>query len=325
MIISKTPFRISFFGGGSDYPDWYLKNGGRVLSTTINKYLYISLKKLPKFFPHNYRISYSRVECVKKVSDIKHIAIREVLKRNLNRIKCEINCISDLPARSGIGSSSTFSVGLLNAVYNFNRKKISKENLYKKAIYLERDILNENVGSQDQIAAAVGGLNSIEFNKNGKIHIRKINCKKSRIIEFQNKLLLFYTGKQRKASSIAKEHIDTIKKKKLDMSYFSNLALEAEKILLSNKNLDILGELLHESWEKKKKISTKISSSKIDDYYNIAKKSGALGGKILGAGGGGFLLIFCNEKKKNIIKKNLNFLENIDFSFEAKGSRIINL
>ena len=145
------------------------------------------------------------------------------------------------------------------------------------------------------------------------------------MIEFQNKLLLFYTGKQRKSSLIAKEHINTIKKKTVDMSYFSDLALEAEKIFLSNKNLDILGELLHESWEKKKKISTKISSCKIDEYYNIAKKSGALGGKILGAGGGGFLLIFCNEKKKNTIKKNLNFLENIDFSLETKGSRIINL
>lgn len=325
MIISKTPFRISFFGGGSDYPDWYLENGGRVLSTTINKYLYISLKELPKFFPHNYRISYSRIECVNNISEIKHIAVREVLKRYLNKYKCEINCISDLPARSGIGSSSTFSVGLLNAVYNFQGKKISKKDLYKKAIHLERNILNENVGSQDQVAAAVGGLNSIEFNKNGKIHIRKINCKRSRVIEFQNKLLLFYTGKQRKASSIAKEHINTIKKKTVNMSYFSDLALEAEKIFLSNKNLDILGELLHESWEKKKKISTKISSSKIDEYYHIAKKSGALGGKILGAGGGGFLLIFCNEKKKNIIKKNLNFLENIDFSLEKEGSRIINL
>lgn len=325
MIISKTPFRISFFGGGSDYPDWYLKNGGRVLSTSINKYLYISIKKLPKFFPHNYRISYSRVECVKKISEIKHNAIREILKNYLNNIKCEINCISDLPARSGIGSSSTFSVGLLNSVYNFKGNKISKTNLYKKAIHLERILLNENVGSQDQVAAAVGGLNSIEFNKNGKINIRNITFRKSRMMEFQNKFLLFYTGMQRKASTIAKNHIDTIKKKTINMNYFSDLALEAEKILLSNKNLDILGELLHESWEMKKKISNKISNGKIDEYYSIAKKSGALGGKILGAGGGGFLLIYCNEKKKNIIKKNLNFLENIDFSFENKGSSIINL
>ena len=210
-------------------------------------------------------------------------------------------------------------------MYNFKGNKISKTNLYKKAIHLERILLNENVGSQDQVAAAVGGLNSIEFNKNGKINIRNITFRKSRMMEFQNKFLLFYTGMQRKASTIAKNHIDTIKKKTINMNYFSDLALEAEKILLSNKNLDILGELLHESWEMKKKISNKISNGKIDEYYSIAKKSGALGGKILGAGGGGFLLIYCNEKKKNIIKKNLNFLENIDFSFENKGSSIINL
>lgn len=324
MIISKTPYRISFFGGGSDYPDWYLKNGGEVLSTTIDKYLYLCVKKLPNFFNYNYKITYSKIENVNTIDQIKHSAVREFLKRNFAKSRYEINCISDLPARSGIGSSSTFSVGLINAVSFLEGKKLSKKKLYQKAIELERDHLNENVGSQDQVATACGGMNNIIFHKSGEIKVKKLELNKKRLKSFQDRFILMYTGQQRKASTIAKEHINVINKENFNMQYFSDLAKEAKNILVSNRNLDEIGELLDLSWKKKKEISAKISNSLIDEYYLDAKKNGVIGGKILGAGGGGFLLLYCSPNHKEKILRKLNYMQSVDFNFEKKGSHIIN-
>ena len=322
MIITKTPYRISFFGGGSDYPKWYRKFGGSVLSTTIDKHIYISCRYLPGFFKHKYRIVWSKIENVTDINEIKHHAIKNLLKYLKFKKGLEIHYDGDLPARSGMGSSSSFVVGLMKTIMSINKKKISQQNLGKKAIFFEQNVLNEVVGSQDQIAASVGGLNKIKFNKNGSIKVKKIKQNNNLKILEKN-LLLIYTSINRTAHEIASSYVNNLTKSK--KKYIESIIThvnEGEKILKTG-NIDDFGELLHSSWMLKKKLSSAISNSKIDDLYNHALISGASGGKLLGAGGGGFLLLYMKKKYRKKFFLKSKKLINIPFKFSNIGSEVI--
>lgn len=323
MIISRTPFRISFFGGGTDYPVWYRENGGAVLATTINKYSYITCRYLPPFFEHKYRIVYSKTEHIKRISEIEHPSVRECLKYMNIKKGVEIHHDGDLPARTGLGSSSSFTVGLLNALYALKGNMITKRRLALDAIRIEQGPMKENVGSQDQVLAAFGGLNLVKFGGQHQIDVQPVTLSFQRLKLFQDNLLLFYTGLSRKASEIAKEQIKNIPYKKRELKAIYQMVEEAVNILNGNNDLLPFGKLLNEYWRLKKKLSLKISNPLIDDIYNAALKSGAVGGKLLGAGGGGFLLIFAKPQIHAKIKKRLKNFLCVPFRFENLGSQII--
>ena len=324
MIISKTPYRISFFGGGSDYPSWYLKNGGSTLSTTIDKYIYISCRYLPPFFEHKYRIVWSHIEIVKELNQIKHRAVREMLKYFKIKNGLEIHYDGDLPARSGMGSSSVFVVGLMNLFNSYQGKKITNKMLAKKSIYFEQKILNDCVGSQDQIAAAYGGFNKITFKIGGEFNVRRISIKKKVLKKLNSNLMLLYTGFKRTAHDIAKSYVNKLSKsKKSHIIEICSFVKESEKLLKEGNNLNDFGKLLHESWREKKSLSSSISNSSIDDIYNTAMKKGALGGKLLGAGGGGFLLMYVPQPRQKNLLKHFDKLINVPFKFSSQGSKIL--
>ena len=323
MIVSKTPYRISFFGGGTDYPAWYLKNGGAVISTTIDKYIYITCRTLPPFFEHKYRIIWSLNEKVKKINQIKHKPTKEMLKIFNIKNGLEIHYDGDLPARSGMGSSSVFVVGLMNALNNYLGVKIDKKILSKKSIIFEQKNLNEVVGSQDQIAAAYGGFNKITFKKNGNFFVNNFSLKNKNIMTLNKNLILLYTGLERSAHKIAKSFVHKLQtSKKHHIKEIASFVKEGEKIL-KHGNCDDFGKLLHHSWIEKKSLSPLITNSSIDKIYNLAMKKGALGGKILGAGGGGFLIFYVPHYKQKAFLKCFNKLINIPFSFSNEKSRII--
>ncbi len=321
MIISKTPYRISLFGGGTDLPEWYLENGGIVLSSSIDKYLYIAFRKLHPYFDFKSRVTYSKIEEVNSNNQIKHPSVKACL--NLMKIKdgIDIHYYADLPARSGMASSSAFTVGLLNALYAYKKKKISKKNLSLKAIHVEQNILKEHVGSQDQVIVSHGGMNIINFNTNGKFTISKLNISKQKLKKLNKKFMLFFTGVTR----ISPEIIKTYKIKKLhhQLNETMDITRNAINILKSHKSLDEIGLLMNKAWSIKKTFSSKVSNSDIDDLYNLGIKSGALGGKILGSGGGGFILFYVPEHlQKNFLLK-LRKLTFIKANFENIGSSII--
>lgn len=322
MIISKTPYRISFFGGGTDYPEWYLRNGGQVLSTTIDKYIYITCRHLPPFFKHSIRIVYSKIEYCNNMNQIQHPIVKSILKELNIKNNIEIHYDGDLPARSGIGSSSSFTVGLLKCLYEYKNLKISKQKLLKKSIYIERNLNKEFVGSQDQSAATYGGFNHIRFLQNGDIKIKKINFTRNELKKLQNKLLLFHTGIFRIADKISKTYV---KKLPLKINELDKINGHVEKALdlLKNKKFDDFGQLLDETWYHKKEISKNISNSKIDEIYKEAIQSGALGGKLLGAGGGGSILFYVPEKKQKNFLRKFKKLTHIPFKFDSQGSNII--
>lgn len=323
MIISKTPYRISFFGGGSDYPEWYNQFGGEVISSTINKYLYISCRELPDFFNHKYRIVYSRVEEVRRIADIKHKVVRSALIKKKIKNNLEIHYDGDLPSRSGMGSSSSFVVGLLNVLNEFNNLRLDKLSLAKESIDFEQLILKECVGSQDQVASSFGGFNSISFNKVGSFKVSKIDNKKKFQAKLINNLVLLYTGKQRTAEIIAKKFVNKITTSKKTEIRSILECVSVAKDLIKKMQVNEFGLLLDESWKMKKKLHKNISNTEIDNFYNLAKKNGALGGKILGAGGGGFFLFYVPIEKRVFFLKKMNFLTNIPFKFEDSGSQII--
>ncbi len=298
MIISKTPFRISLFGGGTDYPEWYHKNGGSVLATAIDKYCYISCRHLPPFFDHKHRIVYSKVESVKEIEEIEHPSVRAVLSTLGTSAGLEIHHDGDLPARSGLGSSSSFTVGLINVINAMKGLQTSKNDLAKQAIYIEQEILKENVGSQDQILAAFGGFNKIDFNADDSFNITPVIINKDLTDKLQDHMLLFFTGLSRYASDIAKAKIANIKNNFRELSQMKEMVNEGLSILHRPSDpIKDLGKLLHESWKLKRSLSTKVSTSQIDEIYETGIKAGAIGGKILGAGGGGFILFFCCARK----------------------------
>jgi D-glycero-alpha-D-manno-heptose-7-phosphate kinase len=323
MIISRTPFRISFFGGGTDYPVWYKENGGAVLSTTIDKYCYITLRYLPPFFLHKYRIVNSKVEMVNDINEILHPAARAILQfLNIDK-GIEVHHDGDLPARSGLGSSSAFTVGMLHSLYALKGQIPSKEKLAKESIHIERDILGENVGAQDQTAAAFGGFNKICFSGNDEIKVLPIILPDGRIKEFKNHLMLYFTGLSRTASEIAKTQIENTPDKKRELNFMCQMVDEGIKILSENKDICDFGRLLHETWLLKKSLTDKISTSEIDKIYGRAMAAGAIGGKLLGAGGGGFMVLFVPPEKQALVREQLKDLLEVDFDFEKDGSRII--
>ncbi len=322
MIIAKTPYRISFFGGGSDYPGWYKKHGGQVLSTTINKHNYISCRYLPPFFEHNLRLVYSIVEEVKVRNDLDHPSAREVLKfLNLER-DLEIHYDGDLPGRSGTGSSSSFTVGLLNTLYAFLGERVNSKRLAEEAIHIEQNLISETVGSQDQIAAAYGGFNHIKFNADGSFDVSKVEADNSRINILDSRIMLFFTGISRYAETVAKTYVDDISNKDLQIHSMSSMVDQGIEIV-EHGNLDDFGQLLHEAWQKKKELSSEVSNNDIDYIYEKAKKNGAIGGKISGAGGGGFMFFYVSEGREEDLKEALKELTHVPFSFENEGSSII--
>jgi D-glycero-alpha-D-manno-heptose-7-phosphate kinase len=323
MIISKTPFRISFFGGGTDYPEWFNKEGGQVLSTTFDKYCYVTSRFLPPFFEYKYKISYSIIENVKNIFQIKHPVIKAAIKELKLDKGLEIHVNSDLPARSGLGSSSAFTVGVLNSLYSLKNKNISKNLLAIEAIKIERDILKENVGLQDQIATAYGGFNIINFKKNKNFTVEPIKISIERKNMLNNHLMLFFTGFARTATIIAKDQIKNIKNNREQLLKMRSMVVEAKNILLSKKNICEFGDMLNIAWNLKKSLSSQISNDQIDEIYNIALKAGAIGGKLMGAGGGGFMLLFAEPSKQEKVRNSLKKFIHVPFKFETNGSQII--
>lgn len=323
MIISRTPFRISFFGGGTDYPDWYNKNSGAVISTTINKFCYITCRKLPPFFSYKYRIRYHAKEETKTINAIQHPSVKACIKSLNIKDGLEIVHHADLPARSGLGSSSTFTVGMLHALNTYNQKIISKRRLAYDAINIEQNIIKEHVGSQDQTNAAFGGFNHIEFKPNNKIEVNPIILSQKKQYILRSHLMLFFTGFPRTASDISKHQIEAIKNNMIDLSENLNMVSVAKKLLEKNNFIKKFGNLLHEQWLIKKSYTNKISNSAIDKIYNTGIKSGAYGGKLLGAGGGGFILFIADPKHHNKIKRNLIKLLHVPVDMESLGSQIV--
>jgi len=324
MIISKTPFRISFFGGGTDYPVWIREHGGAVLGTTIDKYAYITCRYLPPFFEHKYRIVYSQMENVESIVDIDHPSVRECIRFSNIESGLEIHHDSDLPARSGLGSSSTFTVGLLNSLNALKGEFRSKKKLAKDAIHVEQDLIAENVGCQDQIHAAYGGFNHIKYLQDGSFTVSPVIIKPETTRELQDHCLLFFTGFSRFASEIASEQIKKTPEKKNELIIMQEMVNEALKILAGeNVNIGDFGKLLHESWKIKRSLTNKITNDAIDSIYDIAIKTGAVGGKLLGAGGGGFILFIARPELHESIRHKLKDLLNVSFKFENTGSSII--
>ncbi len=323
MIISKTPFRVSFFGGGTDYPVWLKHHKGAVLATTIDKYCYIFTRRLPPFFEFRSRILYSFIELVKENKHIKHPSVRECLKFMSIKDGIEIHHDGDLPARTGLGSSSSFTVGLLNTLYALKGRIISQDELARVAIKVEQELLKENVGSQDQICAAIGGFNLIEFNNNKDFHVTPITVNPKRLKEFQSHLMLMYTGLSRTASEIAATLVKTSHRKTKELQTIYDFVFDGIKILGGNGPITEFGKLLHESWKLKRSLTDKITTPEIDAIYSAAMKSGAIGGKLLGAGGGGFMLIFAEPGAQPKIKKKLSKYLHVPFRFDNSGSRLI--
>lgn len=323
MIISKTPFRISFFGGGTDYPGWYREHGGAVVATTIDKYCYITCRRLPPFFEHKSRVVYSKIEETHDNTKIEHPAVRAVLGEFGIKDGVEIHHDGDLPARTGLGSSSSFAVGLLHAIYALQHQMPGKTELAQRAIHLEQNVLKENVGCQDQILAALGGFQRIDIQTNGSFCANPVIISPARLKEFQQNLLLYFTGFSRIATIIVKEQLDRMSDNHRKLMRMREMVDESVAQLTGKGDLGDFGELLDESWSLKRTLSSKVSSPVLDEIYLAAKSAGALGGKILGAGGGGFMLFFVKPEKQKKVKERLKKLLRVPFSFENEGSRII--
>lgn len=323
MIITRTPYRISFFGGGTDHPIWYEQNGGAVLSASINKFCYITCRFLPPFFKHKHRIVYSEQENVNHIDEIDHPSVRESMRFAGIKQGLEIHHDGDLPAMSGLGSSSSFTVGLLHALYGLNGRITTKRQLALDAIHVEQNMIKENVGSQDQTIAAFGGLNKIEFGGTSKISLTPITVAMKRLDEFESHLLLFFTDFSRKASEIEAQKLKKFKDRSNELKAMAAMVPEGVNILKSRGNLNDFGKLLHESWKLKRSLAPVVSTNKIDAIYDTGIRAGAVGGKLLGAGGGGFMVFFAPPEKHKKIKEKLKNLLQVPFKIEHLGSQIV--
>lgn len=324
MIITRTPFRISFFGGGTDYPAYYNEHGGSVLSATINKYCYITCRYLPPFFDHKYLVRYSKKEMTHSIDEIQHPSVRECLRfMNLDR-GIELVHTGDIPAMSGIGSSSSFTVGLLNSLYALQGRMITKRKLSFDAIHVEQNLIGEYVGSQDQVAAAFGGFNRIEFGGSEGILVKPVTIEEKKLQYLQDHILFYFTGFARFSSDIAREQIKQTPKKLKELHAMKEMVDQAIEILDGRiEGLNDFGRLLHESWHIKKGLSSTISNGQIDRIYDTAIQAGALGGKICGAGGGGFILFFVPPENHQKVKEALKGLLLVPIRFENLGSHVI--
>lgn len=322
MLITRTPYRISFFGGGTDYHTWYQEHGGSVISTTINYYCNLTCSFKAPFFEKKHRVVWSKIEDVNEISEIQHPAVRGVLEYLDIQRGVEVFHQGELPARSGLGSSSSFTVGFLNAMYALRGQMSSKQQLAAEAVHIERDILKENVGVQDQIAAAYGGLNRVNIETDGSFNVEPLPLHHLRSKELNDHLMLFFTGISRTASDIAKDKIANIPDKKKELSEMQKMVGEAASILAGQQDINDFGKLLHESWMLKRSISKSISNDFVDDIYKKAIAAGATGGKLLGAGGGGFMLFFVKPEYQPKVLQALNDLLWVPFNFEKLGSHV---
>ncbi len=321
MLIVQTPFRMSFFGGGTDIPEYFNEFEGKVLSTTFDKYCYHIIRHFPPFFEHKNQITYSKIERVNNPIDIEHPAVREALLY-MNMKDIHLVYDSDLPARSGLGTSSSFAVGLLNGLHSLKGEFIDKMELAKEAIFLERTLCKEPGGVQDQLAVSFGGFNHITFN-NYEYNVRPLILSQMKKENLNNNLMLFFTGFAKSMTEISQEQITSVKKQLPLLHEMAKMADEGEKILVSGQDMDDFGRLLNESWNLKRSLNSKISNPLIDEIYEKAKNAGAIGGKLLGAGGGGFMLFYVEQEKQQSVKDALKDLLNIPFKFESSGTKVI--
>lgn len=322
MIITRTPFRMSFFGGGTDVQSYFKEYGGSVLSTTFDKYCYVNVRHLPPFFSYKSEIAYSKLERVEKVDEIMHPAVRNAMKM-LDMRDIRLTYEADLPARSGLGTSSSFAVGMLNAFYALKGKYVDKKRLADEAIYLERNLCHEAGGWQDQIAASFGGLNEIRF-KGDSYEVHPVVVREERKRNLDDNLMMFFTGFTRFSSDIQKENLCNEKDYLQQLHAMKEIVEEGVKILTDNhRDLDDFGRLLHQTWQLKKAVGKTVSTPIIDELYEKGIEAGALGGKLLGAGGGGFLLFYVQPEKRQSVMEAMKKLLHIPFHFENGGTRVI--
>jgi len=323
MIISRTPYRVSFFGGGTDYPAWSREHGGAVLAAGIARYCYLTCRWLPPFFENKSRIVYSIIEDVMQHKDIQHPAVRECLLELNIQDGIEIHHDGDLPKMTGLGTSSSFTVGLLHALHELRGEPRTPMELATEAIHVERVRCGDRVGSQDQVSAAFGGLNHIRFATDDSIAVNPITLPKARLIEFQDSLMLFFTGFSRYSSEVVIEQLENIPKKGNELTQMAAMVDQGLDILIQGSDLSDFGRLLHESWLLKRSLSARVSTPAIDDMYESARKAGAIGGKITGAGGGGFLLLYVEPDRQTAVRKALGSLLHVPFDLDHAGSQII--
>jgi D-glycero-alpha-D-manno-heptose-7-phosphate kinase len=326
MIISRTPYRLSFFGGGTDFPTWFHEHGGAVLSTSINKYCYLTCRYLPPFFATRFRVVWSQIETINSIEEIMHPAVRGILRhlKFSDQAGIEIHHQGDLPARSGVGSSSSFAAGLIKALKGLRGEMIGQEELAHAAIDLEQNILKEHVGCQDQVAACFGGLNRIHFLPSGGFRVEPICVSHQRLEHLQDCLLLFFTGTSRHSSAIAGDVIANVKNNVTRLHRMRGMVDEAVNMLCrSETSLDDFGHLLHEAWMEKKQLSQLVSNDVVNDIYDTARRAGALGGKLMGSGGSGFVFFYVKEGHLEKVQEALKHLLHVPFRFEDEGSSII--
>jgi len=325
MIITRTPLRISFFGGGTDLPAWYTENGGAVLSTTIDKYCYISLRRLPPFFDHKHKIVFfSKQEAFNEIDEIKHPAVREVYRYMNVDFGLVMQHDSDLPSNSGLGSSSAFTVGLLHALYSLKGQIVSKKRLGLEAVHVEQDMIREAVGSQDQLAVAFGGLNKIEFSRQNNIEVTPLPVSGEKLRYLQSNLMLYFTGFARVAAEIEQDKLKNLELRRSELATMHTLVDQAFEILSGDvERYEDFGRLLQEAWRIKRSLSSKVSTERIDEIYQRAMGAGALGGKLLGAGGGGFILFFVPPENQQSVRNGLSDLLRVPFCFDTLGTQLI--
>ncbi len=325
MIITQTPVRISFFGGGTDYPAYFRKHGGETLVSTIDKYTIITIHTLNNLVDYSIRVHYSKVESISSLDAIQHVSARECMRYLGIAGGIEIHYVSDLPARTGMGSSSSATVGLLHGLHAFKGEMVNQEDLAREAVHVEQEMIKERVGCQDQYACAIGGLLHLKFRENGTVDVRPIAIKPQRLGRLQECLMLMYTGDTRNAHDVLDEQLERTEsgENEANLARMKNLVAAGLEILSGEGDLVEFGKLLHESWILKRQLSSKIATSSIDEAYQRAVKAGATGGKLLGAGGGGFLLLYVEPELRQKVKEALSPLREAPFSFENTGSRVI--
>jgi len=324
MIITQTPLRVSFFGGGTDYPEYFLKNGGAVLGSAINKSVFFSVSKFySELFDYNIRIAYRKVETVNALDKIKHAPFRECLRWCGLERDVEINHMAELPAFTGLGSSSTFVVGLLNSNYAYKGRLVAPMEVAYQAIRLEREVLKDAVGCQDQVFAAMGGLNMIEFRKMDNIIVNRLPVSRQRVFELESNLMMFFTGIKRKAEEIATHQIKSMDRNTPRLKKMRAMVDEGVNILVNNGALDRFGELLDRAWMEKRELDSRITNSKLDTLYDAGKQAGAIGGKLLGAGGGGFMLFYVPPEKQDAVRQRLKRFKEVPVKLDAPGTHVI--
>ncbi len=322
MIIARAPYRVSFFGGGTDYPTWFREHGGAVLTSTIDKYCYLSVRKIPAYLGCKYRVIWSKVENVDRLEDIQHTGVKGCLQALGIDFGVEINHAGDLPARAGLGSSSAFTVALLHALHALKGEHVSAHQLAREAIFVEQDILHETVGVQDQIECAWGGLNQIDIRPDGGFNVQPLILSRGLRAALEDRMMLFYTGEQRSASDIAQSQVENADRKRAELEQIGALVPRAVTCLTSG-HLSGFGSLLHETWMLKRELSDKVSTPEIDMIYESARSAGAVGGKLLGAGGGGFVLFYVPRSRQQDVREALPGLLEIPFKFGSEGSRVV--